>query len=871
MKKHSSAIDLRQKGLKNLKGLPKEAFSSSTTIYDMDLSENEIVFSKQLKTFKSLTSLIVSNNKLTEIPIFFTELINLKKLDVSRNQIALIPQTLTVLKELQDFNVSNNRITEVPLFIDSFERLRQFDCSYNDLDHLPKALVNMKIISFSLSGNKFDNVPTPVPQMTLLTHLDLSENKITSIPEVCRQLSHLQSLDLHSNLIDSFSERIFEKMTKMTKLNLRDNPFKVIPEITSLIHLKEFYYSNIIDPINKKFPSISINTELEKIELINSSIEEFPSLINLTKMMLLCLHKNEITSIQDIPRRCSVDASFNKISEITIQRYADLPVLKLGHNKFIQTPNLSQCEKVQLLDLSYNNISTVNDLTFHTSIEQLILNNNPLRIPPIGITKCACLTLLSMSNCELYSIPIDIVSGLCNLKVLDISNNHIISYEHFEHLNKLEELRVSSNNMNFFPKEFCKMSQMKVLIMNNNKIKVIPDTIKELKLLESLDLSYNQIREFNTLGLNKNLKELNLSFNLITEYSNPSQWDQLEEFNIIGNPLINTFGLFSYCKKIKTITATYNIQRLNQPSLELTGILDDKLIKKIPEIVANANEFKSKKVNLKLLQTPKEEMLFNIDSYKIIGIGISRGNEKYMKSTICVARNIFTKGIIVGSFEGHSGGRTARLCSYKFVDYFLNRVSNKPMQENIEESLISTFQRLNEKVKKKNFSDGCSGLVYVFYNKMLYFAQCGSIRSYIISNSNIKEIGIDHCLDNNEMKKKIMQKGGFVDNNNMLNGVINVGKCIGESKYHNLLSAIPDITKIEYDNDFKFVLTISKSVWDVIDQNELQSIIMESVHIQPPGIANLIRDIALERNCIGNINVTILSLDSFIEINNEEK
>ncbi|EAL45976.1 leucine rich repeat / protein phosphatase 2C domain containing protein [Entamoeba histolytica HM-1:IMSS-B] len=836
----------------------------------MDLSENEIVFSKQLKTFNSLTSLIVSNNKLTEIPIFFTELTNLKKLDVSRNQIALIPQILTVLKDLQDLNISNNRITEIPLFIDSFEKLRQFDCSYNDLDHLPKALVNMKIINFKLSGNKFDNVPTPIPQMSLLTHLDLSENQITSIPEICRQLSHLQSLDLHSNLIDSFSTRVFEKMTKMTKLNFRDNPFKVIPEINSLIHLKELYYSNITDPIDRKFPSVSINNELENIELINSSIEEFPSLLNLTKMTLLYLHKNEITSIKDIPRRCSVDASFNKISEITIQKYADLPVLKLDHNNFIQTPNLSQCEKVQLLDLSYNNISTINDFTFHTSIEQLILNNNPLRIPPIGITKCSHLTLLSMSNCEIYSIPIDVVSGLCNLKILDISNNHIISYEHFEYLNKLEELRASSNNMSFFPKEFCEMSQMKVLIMNNNKIKVIPESIKELQQLESLDLSYNQIREFSILELNKKLKELNLSFNLIIEYPNLSQWNQLEEFNIIGNSLVNFFGLVPYCKKTKIITATYNIQRIKQPTLELTGILDDKLIKKIPEIVANANEFKSKKVGLKLLQTPKESMLFNIDSYKIIGIGISRGNEKYMKSTICVARNIFTNGILVGSFEGILGGRTARLCSYKFVDYFLNKVSNKVVQESIEESLISTFQRLNEKIKEKNLNDVSSGLVYVFYNKILYFAQCGSIKSYIISNSNIKEIGFDHCLSNNEMKKKIMQKGGLVDNNNMLNGVINVCKCIGESNYHNLLNTTPDITKIEYDDDFKFVLTASKSVWDVIDQNELQSIVINSAHIQPPGIANLIRNIALERNCKGNISVTILSLDSFIETNNEE-
>ena len=89
--------DLRYKGIKTIKNIPKEIMSQSSSLKELDITGNEFVFPKVFKGFNALTLLNVSQNKLKEIPQCITDLPNLKILDVSSNEISVLPQFLSCL------------------------------------------------------------------------------------------------------------------------------------------------------------------------------------------------------------------------------------------------------------------------------------------------------------------------------------------------------------------------------------------------------------------------------------------------------------------------------------------------------------------------------------------------------------------------------------------------------------------------------------------------------------------------------------------------------------------------------------------------------------------------------------------------------
>ena len=76
-------IDLRYKGMKSIKNIPKEIMSQSATLKELDITGNEFVFAKQFKGFNALTMLNISKNKLKEIPQCIVDFPNLKILNVS--------------------------------------------------------------------------------------------------------------------------------------------------------------------------------------------------------------------------------------------------------------------------------------------------------------------------------------------------------------------------------------------------------------------------------------------------------------------------------------------------------------------------------------------------------------------------------------------------------------------------------------------------------------------------------------------------------------------------------------------------------------------------------------------------------------------
>ena len=143
------------------KGIWKLEFLNELHLTNCDLTE----FPDRIcKLSHSLAILDLSNNKIRKVdPRLAITFRNLKQLNLSCNEIRVIPLELVFIKTLLHFDISRNQIKKIPFTIGLMKSLKQLNLSHNRMDHFPESIIRpltnsakllLRLDSFDLSGNE---------------------------------------------------------------------------------------------------------------------------------------------------------------------------------------------------------------------------------------------------------------------------------------------------------------------------------------------------------------------------------------------------------------------------------------------------------------------------------------------------------------------------------------------------------------------------------------------------------------------------------------------------------------------------------------------------------------------------------------------
>ena len=75
----------------------------------------------------------------------------------------------------------------------------------------------------------------------------------------------------------------------------------------------------------------------------------------------------------------------------------------------------------------------------------------------------------------------------------------------------------------------------------------------------------------------------------------------------------------------------------------------------------------------------------------------------------------------------------------------------------------------------------------------------------------------------------------------------------------------PDIKRIEWTEEDRFIVIASREVYDLIPNHEMDELMRICINMQPSGMATYIRDIALLRGASRNITVAIMNLEQYAD------
>jgi Leucine-rich repeat (LRR) protein len=258
----------------------------------------------------------LSDCKLDDLPDVFGDeevMGRLQDLNLSRNYLKTLPDSINALRNLRALNLSNNKFSYLSNISENFPLLEELDISLNHFRNLPGFVCHCQtLLKLNLNNNSLGGLPTTFRNLTSLKKICLGDNRLSFFPKELTFLNSLEDLYLNGNKISVFPNFLFGELPSLKRLNLSENQLISLPD--SIGFFKELKVLSVGGNLLTSLPpSLKNLVNLEKLILFDNRFESFPEIFDsFEKMKELSLRKNETltgipNTIFNLPESCCVN------------------------------------------------------------------------------------------------------------------------------------------------------------------------------------------------------------------------------------------------------------------------------------------------------------------------------------------------------------------------------------------------------------------------------------------------------------------------------------------------------------------------------------------------------------------------------------
>ncbi len=238
---------------------------------------------------------------LTRVPGKIKQFKNLRILDLSDNEIEILPKFVSKLKKIDTLILLGNELAPKKIKFKRNTHIKYINIQYNKLSTLPKSLSkNKSLTSLWLGHNDLKNGIESgfFKRFRLLEDVNLYSAGLTKIPSSIGYLSSLKKLDLYYNNLTRLPKEFFE-IKSLQKLGLSYNDFGNLPnEIGQMNNLQELYVQG--NSLTNLPASLVNLKKIQTIDISDNAFEYLPEL--LTKILsinYLNISKNNLKIIPE--------------------------------------------------------------------------------------------------------------------------------------------------------------------------------------------------------------------------------------------------------------------------------------------------------------------------------------------------------------------------------------------------------------------------------------------------------------------------------------------------------------------------------------------------------------------------------------------
>uniref|UniRef100_A0A672F879 G-protein coupled receptors family 1 profile domain-containing protein n=1 Tax=Salarias fasciatus TaxID=181472 RepID=A0A672F879_SALFA len=329
------------------------------------------------------------------------------------------------------------------------------------------------------SGRGLTTVPSGLSTFTY--YLDLSMNNITELPAyVFKNFPYLEELRLAGNDLSFIHPEALSGLHQLKVLMLQNNQLKTVPSAA----------------LNNLHSLQSLRLDANHITMVPDNSFE-----GLQQLRHLWLDDNNLT---EVPVGC-------------LRHQANLQALTLALNRILYIPDNAFANLTSLVVLY---VLSKNHCDFLCPSLSRDLNFNNLMVFPKAIEALPKLKELGFHSNGIASIPEGAFHNNPLLRTIHLYDNPLsfVGASAFQNLSDLHSLMLrGASMMQDFP-ILTLTNNLESLTLSGTKISSIPaDLCEDLKLLRTLDLSYNEIQRLPSLQGCVRLQEISFQNNHIKQ------------------------------------------------------------------------------------------------------------------------------------------------------------------------------------------------------------------------------------------------------------------------------------------------------------------------------------------------------------------
>ncbi|KAI6241750.1 hypothetical protein M3Y99_00338000 [Aphelenchoides fujianensis] len=250
----------------NIETVPNQVFNNLIDLIFLDLSHNKLdALPAQIRRLVNLQVLNLSDNPLknfhlssltmknlrvlrlrntnrtgNNLPLSFEDMSNISELDLSGNDLSVVPEAVFTLKKLRKLDLSRNKAGEstdlnllstIDIPDGAWTELETLNVAENLLEAFPNGITQcVKLQRFYANFNRivFEGMPASIGKLMQLQVLYLSHNQLKLVPEGITRCVKLQKVKLDNNALLLIPDGMY-LLPDLKELDLTNNPELVMP------------------------------------------------------------------------------------------------------------------------------------------------------------------------------------------------------------------------------------------------------------------------------------------------------------------------------------------------------------------------------------------------------------------------------------------------------------------------------------------------------------------------------------------------------------------------------------------------------------------------------------------------------------------
>uniref|UniRef100_A0A670K4N3 TIR domain-containing protein n=1 Tax=Podarcis muralis TaxID=64176 RepID=A0A670K4N3_PODMU len=455
----------------NISGIEYNAFHSLEDLEVLDLSWNQLVSveSSMLSSLRNLRELFLGHNSiatlhpsslisqvalqelhlpnnnlssLQEVATATQGLANLTFLDLGSNQISTpcMGSSWIVFPSLRNLSLNSNGISRLDLSNCSFPNLQQLNLTHNNMSQVEAGSFRATpvLVELSFNMNPLDIsqlINATLPNLTMLHLSSMNPPLNESMSAACsffKSLSSLTSLDIQHSQMNDTQLRQLGSCTNLTWLDLSTTGYKYLKNgVFETFQGLEFLSLEKCKVLRLSSSAWGKQMQLRTLILRRNSISQLEDSVfrPLNQLSYLDLSKNHLTNLQQ--------RSFFGMEALRTLILQGCQITAVTRNTF------HYARKMEFLDLRDNSIKLIKPRAFLLKhMGTLLLSGNKiLTVKRNGFYQLNSLRYLYLDHNLLYKLSRGVFTPLKKLEILDISHNHLFTYNKYDYPSPFAGLR----------------------------------------------------------------------------------------------------------------------------------------------------------------------------------------------------------------------------------------------------------------------------------------------------------------------------------------------------------------------------------------------------------------------------------------------